>query len=330
MCVVVDSALPGGARCGGTRWAFAVRMRGSGRRTTQRAIVPDEPDPAEIARTTVDPSRHDHLAAQPGRGAGGGGAVRLVPAGLDQQGRRPGRASAGLRRPRAGAPSSPSARRPARSRCSCSRASGGISAISSVGTYGAFTAQQVDPAAQIGRQGVVQVTLVDLPRRHVAPRARDRGRVEVGGVQLEPGRCVRRSPPRSRRCRSTGRPRPVAPRRPGSRRRGRPAPRSAAAGRTLPAPRRSGGRRTPPSRRPAPAAHRPPAAPASASRSPPARASASSRAASSSANTQPAARSASTSRGSGSANDPQPTTLPRSTMRFGSASTVRSSSGSRS
>ena len=39
----MDPARPGGARCGGIRWAFAVRMRGSGRRTAQPVIVPDRP-----------------------------------------------------------------------------------------------------------------------------------------------------------------------------------------------------------------------------------------------------------------------------------------------
>ena len=226
---------------------------------------------------------------------------RLVSISSVPPGRSQAAAPAATRRCRA-RPSAP----PSRAiRCSWSRASVGISAISSVGTYGAFTAStSTRPSRSPGRASYRSPSCTS-PHRHVAPRAGDRRGIEVGGVQLRARARARRSPPRSRRCRSRGRRRPAA----------RASTMIATARSTSASVRRRGTNTPGATRDPQPAelgpaddllqrlARHAALDHVSAGRRR-VRASASSSAASSSANTQPAARSSSTMRGSGSANNP--------------------------
>ena len=265
MCVVVGPALPGGARCGGIRWAFAVRMRGSGRRTTQRAIVPDDPDPAPKSRgRSVDRSpvvADDDLGREPGRArtrrAVPSAWSRLVSISRRAPGREPARGAGappgGGRRAR---------RLPRRARRGArGRGPRAASARSRrwARTARSTTSRSTRPRRSRG-QGVVQVALVDPPGRQVAPRAGDRGRVDVGGVQLDvrpraPATATPSAPVPQHRS-TTTRPVGVDEQRHASSTSSSRAPaRHEHTGRR----RRSAARRTPPSRRSAPAAPRPPA-----------------------------------------------------------------------
>ena len=125
-------------------------------------------------------------AARPAAVISAGGPRRLGDAGLDEQptaGRSQSPAPATT--PRwTSRPSAPPSRA---TRCSWSRASGGIRAISSVGTYGALTTSAGDPAAQVAGQRGVEVALEDPVRWQVAAGAGDGVRVDVRGVHLQAG-----------------------------------------------------------------------------------------------------------------------------------------------
>ena len=233
---------------------------------------------------------------EPGRGDRGGGQRGLPLAGLDQQAAARGQPA----RRGGGHPAldvEPVRAAVERHRGSWSRASGGISAMESVGTYGAFATTTATRPRSDGGQRRVEVALVHLPRDEVAARARDGGGVDVDGVQREPGH--RRGERRGDRGRAAAQlDDDVAGPQERERRAGRAA-RCAAAARRRRGRRRCAARRTPPSPAGAPAARRRRGAATRAASSAGERAASTSRRASSSAKTQPAARRAATTSAGG-------------------------------
>ena len=110
---------------------------------------------------------------------------RLPIARLDDQdpsGAEPSSADAATRR----CTSSPSPPPSSATRASWSRASGGMSAISSVGTYGAFTASM--STVRAGRRGAARrgrPRTPSPPRFEIPPRRANRGRVDVCGDEVD-------------------------------------------------------------------------------------------------------------------------------------------------